>query len=84
MSQSSITAAALIIAFLIFITVRGELPAYLGAFGIGAAAEGAPGGGLNPGPGGGGIGGCDRSMSGGLCGCGDILVNGVCTQGTNS
>jgi hypothetical protein len=37
MSQSSITAAALIVAFLIFITVRGELSKYLGAFGFGAS-----------------------------------------------
>lgn len=42
MSQSSITAAALVIAFLIFITVRGELPKYLGAFGIGQGALASP------------------------------------------
>jgi hypothetical protein len=39
MSQNSITAAALVIAFLIFITVRGELPAYFGALGLGPKAE---------------------------------------------
>lgn len=39
MSQSAITAGALVIAFLIFVTVRGELPAYLGAFGLGAYAN---------------------------------------------
>lgn len=39
MSQSSITAAALVIAFLIFVTVRGELPRYLAAFGFGPGAN---------------------------------------------
>lgn len=39
MSQNSITAAALVIAFIIFITVRGELPSYFGALGIGSASE---------------------------------------------
>lgn len=42
MSQTSATAAALIIAFLIFITVRGELPYYFGAFGLGPMPEVAP------------------------------------------
>lgn len=43
MSQSSITAAALVIAFVIFVTVRGELPIYFGAFGIGKGAMAVPG-----------------------------------------
>ena len=34
-SQTSVTAAALVVAFVIFITVRGELPYYFGALGIG-------------------------------------------------
>jgi hypothetical protein len=48
-SQSSITAGALVIAWIIFITVRGELPKYFGALGIGPQAETAA-----PGSGGGG------------------------------
>jgi hypothetical protein len=38
MSQTSIIAGALIVAYMVFITVRGELPAYLAVFtGTGAA-----------------------------------------------
>jgi hypothetical protein len=37
-SQNAITAAALVLAFLIFITVRGELPAYFGVLGLGSKA----------------------------------------------
>lgn len=37
-SQTSITAAALVVAFIIFITVRGELLSYLGALGLGSEA----------------------------------------------
>jgi hypothetical protein len=43
MSQNSLTAAALVIAFLIFVIVRGELPAYFGVLGLGPSP--APSGG---------------------------------------
>lgn len=39
MNQTSKIAAALIIAWAIFITWRGELPVYMGILGIGAAAD---------------------------------------------
>lgn len=42
MSQNSITAAGLVIAFLIFVTVRGELPAYFGTLGLGPVPEKSP------------------------------------------
>lgn len=42
MSQNSITIGTLVIAFFIFITVRGELPKYLGTLGIGSAPESSP------------------------------------------
>lgn len=35
MGQSSITAGLLVIAYIIFVTVRGELPGYLGVLGLG-------------------------------------------------
>jgi hypothetical protein len=35
MPQTSVIAAALVIAFFVFITVRGELPKYAGVIGIG-------------------------------------------------
>jgi hypothetical protein len=38
MNQTSIIAGALVIGFIVFITVRGELPQYLGVFGIGSGA----------------------------------------------
>jgi len=38
MNQSSIIAAALIIGFIVYITVRGQLTQYLGILGIGSAA----------------------------------------------
>jgi hypothetical protein len=37
-SQTSIIAAVLLLAFFVFIVVRGELPSYLGVLGIGSAA----------------------------------------------
>lgn len=43
MSQSSSIAAALIIGFIVFITVRGELPSYLAVFNGQAPATPAPG-----------------------------------------
>jgi len=39
MSQNSIIAAALMIGFIVFITVRGELPKYFGALGLGPSPE---------------------------------------------
>lgn len=49
MSQTSATAAGLVIAWIIFITVRGELPRYFGALGIGPAPErSAPAGAATP------------------------------------
>ena len=39
MNQSSIIAAALIVAFIVFITVRGELPCWLAVFGISSGAN---------------------------------------------
>lgn len=36
LSQTSIIAASMIVAFVVFITVRGELPAYLSIFGVGS------------------------------------------------
>lgn len=43
LSQTSIIAASLIIAFIVFITIRGELPAYLGVYtGQSAVASGTP------------------------------------------
>lgn len=39
MSQNSIIAAALTIGFIVFITVRGELPKYFGALGLGPTPE---------------------------------------------
>lgn len=91
MSQSSIIAAALIVAFLVFITVRGELPAYLAVFtgkdasqvsigstgGTGGGTVISPGGGGNNGLGGGIPGG---SASGGLCQGNDVIIGGVCTN----
>jgi len=38
LSQTSIIAASLVIAFVVFITVRGELPAYLSIFGVGSGS----------------------------------------------
>lgn len=38
MSQSSTIAFALIVGFIVFITVRGELPKYLGVLGLGSQA----------------------------------------------
>lgn len=45
MSQSSVIAGALVLAFVVFITVRGELPGYLGVLGIGNAVPGGTGAG---------------------------------------
>lgn len=38
MNQNSIIAFSLIVGFIVFITVRGELPAYLAVLGLGAGA----------------------------------------------
>ena len=54
MSQSSIIAAALVIAFLVFVTVRGELPAYFAIF-TGTAPTSTPPVGTTPGTGAGGV-----------------------------
>jgi hypothetical protein len=37
-SQTSIIAGSLIIAYIVFVTVRGELPAYLSVLGVGGGA----------------------------------------------
>jgi len=37
-SQTSIIAGALVIGFIVFVTVKGELPKYLGVIGIGPGA----------------------------------------------
>lgn len=42
MSQSSTIAFALIVGFIVFITVRGELPKYLGVLGLGSQAVSVP------------------------------------------
>jgi hypothetical protein len=42
MSQSSVIAAALLIGFIVYVTVRGQLAQYLGVLGIGADAVNAP------------------------------------------
>lgn len=42
MSQSSTIAFALIVGFIVFITVRGELPKYLGVLGLGSQAVSGP------------------------------------------
>jgi hypothetical protein len=48
MKQSSVIAFALIIAFIVFITLRGELSHYLGVFGLGSTSSGNnPAGSLN-------------------------------------
>jgi len=39
MSQSSVIAAFLLIGFLVFITARGQLPAYLSVLGISTAVQ---------------------------------------------
>jgi hypothetical protein len=39
MSQSNIIVGALVIAFLVFISVRGELPKYLTVVGLGSGAK---------------------------------------------
>lgn len=38
LDQSSVIAAALVVAFIVYITTKGELPAYLAVLGIGNAA----------------------------------------------
>ncbi len=43
MSQNSIIAVGLILGFIVFVTVRGELPQYLGVLGLGSAP-------INPAP----------------------------------
>lgn len=42
MSQTSIIAGALIIAYIVFVTVRGELPAFLDVLGIGSNCGSSP------------------------------------------
>ena len=42
MPQSSTIAFALIVGFVVFITVRGELPKYLGVLGLGSQAVSGP------------------------------------------
>ena len=42
MPQSSTIAFALIVGFIVFITVRGELPKYLGVLGLGSQAVSGP------------------------------------------
>lgn len=44
MSQTSIIAGALIIAYIVFVTVRGELPAYLAMLGVGGSSAVTPSG----------------------------------------
>lgn len=51
MPQTSTIAFALIVGFIVFITVRGELPTYLGVIGLGnKAVQPAPSGGSSSGP----------------------------------
>ncbi len=47
MNQTSIIAASLVIGFIVFVTTRGELPAYLAVFGIGQSNMGPNVGTLN-------------------------------------
>jgi hypothetical protein len=42
MPQSSTIAFSLIVGFIVFITVRGELPKYLGVLGLGSQAVSSP------------------------------------------
>ncbi len=42
MPQSSTIAFALIVGFIVFITVRGELPKYLGVLGLGSQTVSSP------------------------------------------
>lgn len=44
MSQSTLIAGAIFTAWVVYITLRGELPTYLGVFGLGAGAALAPSG----------------------------------------
>jgi hypothetical protein len=47
MSQTSIIAGALVIAYIVYVTVKGELPAYLSMLGIGGSCASTPSG-CNP------------------------------------
>jgi hypothetical protein len=44
MSQTSIIAGALVIAYIVYITVKSELPAYLAMLGIGGSTASTPSG----------------------------------------
>lgn len=68
MSQSNIIAGALAIAFLVYITVKGELRTYLGFFGLGGSGSAGNGSGAGSLIGAAAGGGGDGSIAGSLVG----------------